>query len=91
VATVKELTGVTPFVYTSPYGWAARTGDTPLLARDGAPLWVAHWGVSSPTLPADGWDGHGWTVWQHTSTGHVHGYLRERGPRPPGRNPAAAS
>jgi GH25 family lysozyme M1 (1,4-beta-N-acetylmuramidase) len=73
VATVKELTGVTPFVYTSPYGWAERTGDTPLLARDGAPLWVAHWGVSSPTLPADGWDGHGWTVWQHTSTGHVNG------------------
>ncbi len=73
VATVKELTGVTPFVYTSPYGWAARTGDTPLLARDGAPLWVAHWGVSSPTLPADGWDGHGWTVWQHTSKGRVRG------------------
>jgi GH25 family lysozyme M1 (1,4-beta-N-acetylmuramidase) len=73
VSTVKELTGVTPFVYTSPYGWAERTGDTPLLARDGAPLWVAHWGVSSPTLPANGWDGHGWIVWQHTSTGHVHG------------------
>ena len=73
VATVTELTGVTPFVYTSPYGWADRTGDTPLLARDGSPLWVAHWGVSSPTLPADGWDGHGWTVWQHTSTGHVNG------------------
>ena len=73
VATVKELTGVTPFVYTSPYGWADRTGDTPLLARDGSPLWVAHWGVSSPTLPADDWDGHGWTVWQHTSKGHVNG------------------
>jgi GH25 family lysozyme M1 (1,4-beta-N-acetylmuramidase) len=73
VSTVRELTGVTAFVYTSPYGWAERTGDTPLLARDGSPLWVAHWGVSSPTLPANDWDGHGWIVWQHTSTGHVRG------------------
>jgi GH25 family lysozyme M1 (1,4-beta-N-acetylmuramidase) len=73
VRVVRDLTGVTPLVYTSPYGWASRTGDTPLLARDGAPLWIAHWGVSSPTLPADGWDGHGWVVWQHTSTGHVPG------------------
>jgi GH25 family lysozyme M1 (1,4-beta-N-acetylmuramidase) len=73
IRVVRELTGVTPLVYTSPYGWASRTGDTPLLARDGAPLWIAHWGVSSPTVPADGWDGHGWVVWQHTSTGHVPG------------------
>jgi GH25 family lysozyme M1 (1,4-beta-N-acetylmuramidase) len=73
VAEVRELTGVTPLVYTSPYGWMARTGDTRLLARDGAPLWIAHWGVSSPTLPAADWDGHGWVVWQHTSDGHVAG------------------
>jgi GH25 family lysozyme M1 (1,4-beta-N-acetylmuramidase) len=73
VAEVRELTGVTPFVYTSPYGWLTRTGDTRLLARDGAPLWVAHWGVSSPTVPAGDWDGHGWVVWQHTSSGHVRG------------------
>jgi GH25 family lysozyme M1 (1,4-beta-N-acetylmuramidase) len=73
VRVVRDRTGVTPLVYTSPYGWASRTGDTPLLARDGAPLWIAHWGVSSPTVPADGWDGHGWAVWQHTSTGHVPG------------------
>ncbi len=73
VRVVRGLTGVTPLVYTSPYGWASRTGDTPLLARDGAPLWVAHWGVSAPTLPANGWDGRGWVVWQHTSTGHVPG------------------
>jgi GH25 family lysozyme M1 (1,4-beta-N-acetylmuramidase) len=73
VRVVRGLTGVTPLVYTSPYGWSSRTGDTPLLARDGAPLWVAHWGVHAPTLPANGWDGHGWVVWQHTSTGHVPG------------------
>ena len=73
VRVVRGLTGVTPLVYTSPYGWASRTGDTRLLARDGAPLWVAHWGVRSPTLPAGDWDGHGWVVWQHSSTGHVRG------------------
>jgi GH25 family lysozyme M1 (1,4-beta-N-acetylmuramidase) len=73
VAEVRELTGVTPLVYTSPYGWLTRTGDTRALARDGAPLWVAHWGVTSPTVPAGNWDGHGWVVWQHTSKGHVRG------------------
>jgi GH25 family lysozyme M1 (1,4-beta-N-acetylmuramidase) len=73
VAEVRALTGVTPLVYTSPYGWIARTGDTRLLARDGAPLWIAHWGVSTPLLPAADWGGHGWVVWQHTSDGHVAG------------------
>jgi GH25 family lysozyme M1 (1,4-beta-N-acetylmuramidase) len=70
---VRQLTGVTPLVYTSPYGWLTRTGDTRLLSRDGAPLWVAHWGVESPTVPAGNWDGRGWIVWQHSSTGRVPG------------------
>ena len=70
---VRQLTGVTPLVYTSPYGWLTRTGDTRLLARDGAPLWVAPWGVESPTVPAGNWDGRGWVVWQHSSTGRVPG------------------
>lgn len=73
VAEVRDLTGVTPLVYTSPYGWETRTGNTRLVARDGAPLWIAHWGVSSPLIPAADWDGHGWVVWQHTSEGHVAG------------------
>ena len=73
VAEVRRLTGVTPLMYTSPYGWASRTGDSRALARDGVPLWVAHWGVESPLLPAADWDGNGWRVWQHTSDGHVAG------------------
>ena len=73
VAEVRRLTGVTALVYTSPYGWMSRTGDSRALARDGSPLWVAHWGVASPTLPAGGWAGNGWRVWQHTSSGHVAG------------------
>ncbi len=75
VAEVRRLTGVIPMVYTSPYGWQTRTGDTRVVAREGAPLWVAHWGVSSPTLPAGDWDGHGWIVWQHTSSGKVPGIV----------------
>jgi len=73
VAEVRRLTGVTPLMYTSPYGWASRTDDSRALARDGVPLWVAHWGVESPLLPAGDWDGNGWRVWQHTSDGHVAG------------------
>ncbi|MGZ8601205.1 MAG: GH25 family lysozyme [Actinomycetota bacterium] len=72
-AEVRRLTGITPLVYTSPYGWKNRTGDSRALARDGSPLWVAHWGVESPLLPAGDWDGNGWHVWQHTSDGHVAG------------------
>jgi GH25 family lysozyme M1 (1,4-beta-N-acetylmuramidase) len=73
VAEVRRLTGVTPLIYTSPYGWMHRTGDSRAPARDGAPLWIAHWGVESPLLPAGDWDGNGWRVWQYTSDGHVAG------------------
>jgi GH25 family lysozyme M1 (1,4-beta-N-acetylmuramidase) len=73
VAEVRRLTGVTPLVYTSPYGWMRRTGDSRALARDGARLWIAHWGVQSPLLPAGEWNGNGWRVWQHTSHGRVAG------------------
>ncbi len=73
VAEVRRLTGVTPMMYTSPYGWASRTGDSRALARAGVPLWVAHWGVQEPLLPAGDWDGNGWRVWQYTSDGHVAG------------------
>jgi GH25 family lysozyme M1 (1,4-beta-N-acetylmuramidase) len=70
---VRRLTGVTAMVYTSPYGWLERFGDTRRLAREGSPLWVAHWGVSSPLVPAGNWDGNGWELWQYTSHGHVAG------------------
>jgi len=73
VAEVRRLTGVMPLVYTSPYGWMSRTGDSRALAREGSPLWIAHWGVQSPSLPAGEWDGNGWRIWQHTSQGQVAG------------------
>jgi GH25 family lysozyme M1 (1,4-beta-N-acetylmuramidase) len=66
--------GVRPIVYTSPLGWANRTADTTAIADAGyTVLWVAHWGVTSPTVPANDWQGNGWTFWQYSDCGHVAG------------------
>lgn len=71
---VTERLGVHPIVYTSPNGWAARTGDTTAVADAGyAVLWVAHWDVASPTVPAEDWGGNGWRFWQYTDGGSVPG------------------
>jgi GH25 family lysozyme M1 (1,4-beta-N-acetylmuramidase) len=70
---VRARLGVMPLVYTSPNGWKTRFGDTTAVADAGYPLWVAHWGVSSPTVPANDWGGHGWTFWQYTDCGSVSG------------------
>ena len=71
---VTERLGVRPMVYTSPNGWLVRTGDTTAVAAAGyTVLWVAHWGVAQPTLPASEWNGNGWTLWQYSSTGSVGG------------------
>ena len=66
--------GVRPIVYTSPLGWANRTADTTAIVDAGyTVLWVAHWGVTSPTVPANDWQGNGWTFWQYSDCGHVAG------------------
>jgi GH25 family lysozyme M1 (1,4-beta-N-acetylmuramidase) len=71
---VTERLGVRPIVYTSPTGWALRTGDTTAVAAAGyTVLWVAHWDVPSPTVPAQNWGGNGWRFWQHTDSGSVPG------------------
>jgi GH25 family lysozyme M1 (1,4-beta-N-acetylmuramidase) len=71
---VTERLGVRPMVYTSPNGWAQRTGDTTAVVDAGYTiLWVAHWGVETPRLPANDWGGYGWTFWQYTDCGAVPG------------------
>jgi GH25 family lysozyme M1 (1,4-beta-N-acetylmuramidase) len=73
---VTARTGVRPMVYTSPNGWDDRTGDTTTIADAGyTVLWVAHWGVETPTLPANDWQGHGWTFWQYSNCGSVPGIV----------------
>ena len=69
---VKRKTGVKPMIYTNNSSWQA-TGDTRYFARRGFKLWIANFGVENPTVPAAGWAGRGWSVWQFTSTGSVRG------------------
>jgi GH25 family lysozyme M1 (1,4-beta-N-acetylmuramidase) len=66
--------GIKPMIYTSPSFWSTKMGDTTAFADAGYNLlWIAHWGVTSPTVPAKNWGGKGWTFWQYTSTGTVAG------------------
>ena len=73
VQRVFTRTGVKPLIYTSPNFWQVHMGNTRWFADHGYPLWIAHWGVSAPSVPADDWGGNGWLFWQWTSTGHVAG------------------
>ncbi|MEA2548494.1 MAG: hypothetical protein QOE42_1092 [Chloroflexota bacterium] len=71
---VTAKVGSRPMVYTSPSFWSKYMGNSHALADAGyKTLWVAHWGVTSPTVPANNWGGHGWTFWQYTSDGTVPG------------------
>lgn len=71
---VYERTGVRAMIYVSPAFWKTYLGDTTMFAADGySVLWVAHWGVSAPTVPANNWGGKSWTFWQYTSDGSVPG------------------
>jgi GH25 family lysozyme M1 (1,4-beta-N-acetylmuramidase) len=69
---VRRKLGERPIIYTNHSSWQA-TGDTTKFARAGHHLWVANWGVASPSVPADNWNGQGWSVWQYTSSGRVNG------------------
>jgi len=71
---VYAKTGIRPMIYTSPSFWSTYMGNTTSIANAGYTiLWIAHWGVTSPTVPASNWGGHGWTFWQYTSSGSVAG------------------
>lgn len=71
---VYAKTGMRPMIYTSPSFWSTYMGGTASIANAGyTVLWVAHWGVTSPTVPGSNWGGRGWTFWQYTSSGTVPG------------------
>jgi GH25 family lysozyme M1 (1,4-beta-N-acetylmuramidase) len=71
---VYAKTGIRPMIYTSPSFWRNYMGDTSSFADAGyTVLWVAHWFVSSPTVPGSNWGGHGWTFWQYSDCGSVAG------------------
>jgi GH25 family lysozyme M1 (1,4-beta-N-acetylmuramidase) len=74
LARVKSRLDVAPMVYTSPAFWKRYLGDTTSIAASGyTVLWIAHWGVSAPTVAASNWGGHGWTFWQYSNCGTVSG------------------
>jgi GH25 family lysozyme M1 (1,4-beta-N-acetylmuramidase) len=64
LSAVRSALGVRPMIYTSPSFWHDSMGDTEWFANHGFPLWIAHWDVKVPTVPANDWGGHGWTFWQ---------------------------
>ncbi len=71
---VYAKTGVRPMIYTSPSFWSTHLGNTSMFADQGYKiLWVAHWFVSSPTVPGNNWGGKGWTFWQYDDCGSVPG------------------
>jgi GH25 family lysozyme M1 (1,4-beta-N-acetylmuramidase) len=74
VSRVYALTGVRAMIYTSPSFWETYMGNTRWFADNGyGILWVAHWGVTSPRVPAENWGGRSWTFWQYTNCGSVPG------------------
>jgi len=64
---VTERIGAKPIPYTFPAFWAKLGNPTELGSYS---LWIAHWRVSAPTLPA-GWRRH--TIWQYADDGSVDG------------------
>jgi lysozyme len=70
INTIWSSIGALPVIYTSPAWWDSHIGSSAFTAD---PLWVANWQVDSPSLPANGWGGNGWHVWQYTNTGSVPG------------------
>jgi Lyzozyme M1 (1,4-beta-N-acetylmuramidase) len=71
---VYDRLGVRPMIYVSPSFWRNAMADSRWFADNGyAMLWLAHWGVTSPSVPASNWGGKAWTFWQYTSDGTVPG------------------
>jgi lysozyme len=74
LAEVYARTGVRAMIYTSPNFWKNAMGDTTSFADQGyTVLWIAHWFVSAPTMPAANWGGRSWTFWQYDDCGSVPG------------------
>jgi GH25 family lysozyme M1 (1,4-beta-N-acetylmuramidase) len=66
--------GVHPFVYSSPAFWQQHLADSTAIAAAGTQLWIAHWTTATrPWVPAQNWNGLGWTFWQWTDCASVPG------------------
>jgi GH25 family lysozyme M1 (1,4-beta-N-acetylmuramidase) len=66
--------GVKAIIYSSPSFWENSLGNTTSFAANGyRVLWIAHYDVTAPRVPANNWNGYGWTFWQWTPCGTVPG------------------
>jgi GH25 family lysozyme M1 (1,4-beta-N-acetylmuramidase) len=90
---VYARTGVEPFIYTSPLFWKGNLANSTAAAAAGTPLWIAHWTAASrPTVPAQNWNGDGWTFWQWTNCIAVKGLKHcADGDRMNGASPASVA
>ncbi len=73
LARVEARLGVKPIIYTSPSFWHDRMGNSRWFADHGYALWIAHWHVATPRVPAKNWGGQGWAIWQYDNCGSVEG------------------
>ncbi|MEU2577292.1 lysozyme [Streptomyces anulatus] len=67
--TYKARTTRDVVIYTTASWWNTCTGSWTGMATK-SPLWVAHWGTTSPNIPS-GFPT--WTIWQYSATGRVSG------------------
>ena len=73
LAEVEARVGVKPIIYTSPAFWRDNMDNSRWFSNNGYALWIAHWHVAAPRVPAQNWAGRGWTIWQHDGCGSVSG------------------
>lgn len=66
---VESKTGRKPILYTGASFGASHLNSAALAEY---PLWIAEYGVSSPTIPS-AWDSQGWTFWQNESKATISG------------------
>ena len=70
---VERRIGARPTIYASPAFWSRALRDSSVFAATGSQLWVAHWHVRAPRVPAGNWAAGGWTFWQWTNCSRVPG------------------
>jgi GH25 family lysozyme M1 (1,4-beta-N-acetylmuramidase) len=74
LARVYSKLHVKAVIYTTASFWDSYMGDTRWFTDNGyRVLWIAHWGTTSPAIPASNWAGRSWTMWQYSDCGKVPG------------------
>jgi GH25 family lysozyme M1 (1,4-beta-N-acetylmuramidase) len=74
LARVYQRTGAKAVIYTTQSFWQSYMDNSTWFAAHGyRVLWVARWATTTPRVPAAGWGGYGWSMWQYTDCGRVPG------------------